>query len=180
MTPLPRDAFPHAVATPRLRLRKPERGDDGLLAGLIFEAYASRPDPLSQDRAVEFGSFAIEHWERYGFGFLVLEIAETTGSPLAIGHAGFKYADTWPGHWGEDLEAVELGYAIVPSARGCGYATEAARAVLSAAFAAFGVPRIGARCSHENPKSADVLVRCGMREIEPTERQRRFELARPE
>ena len=56
MTPLPRDAFPHAVATPRLRLRKPERGDDVLLAGLIFEAYASRPDPLSQERAVEVGS----------------------------------------------------------------------------------------------------------------------------
>ena len=67
---------------------------------------------------------------------------------------------------------------MVPSARGRGYVTEAALALLTAAFAVFDVASIYAKCSHDNLKSAAVLVRCGMKELESTETSRRFEILR--
>jgi RimJ/RimL family protein N-acetyltransferase len=177
MRRLPQDAFPPAIETPRLRLHRPERDEQGLLARLIFEAETTSGGLFSVEQARLFGSFSIEHWERYGFGFLVVEAVERT-EPEPIGHAGFKYVGTWPGHWGDNFERIELGYAFVPAARGRGYATEAGRALLRAAFAAFDVATILGRCRHENTKSAEVLLRCGMTELEPDERDRRFEIER--
>jgi RimJ/RimL family protein N-acetyltransferase len=122
----------------------------------------------------------IGHWDRYGFGFLVIDVVGSSGNPMTIGHAGFKYVDAWPNHWAESYDAIELGYSVIPQARGHGYVTEAARTLLNAAFAVFDVPSIRAKCRHDNPKSAGVLLRCGMKELEPAERGRRFEVARPD
>ena|SRR5271165_6999011 len=176
--PSPRDAFPHLIETARLRLHKPERRQQSTYAQ--FAAVTLSPaEPPSEVKGEAFAAFMIEHWDRYGFGFLVAEVVENPGPPVTIGHAGFKYVDAWPDHWPENYEAIELGYALVPAARGRGYATEAARAVLLAAFAAFDVASIRARCNVENVKSAAVLLRCGMTELEATDTRRRFEIARP-
>jgi len=51
--------------------------------------------------------------------------------------------------------------------------------VLAAAFEAFDVASIRAKCNFDNPKSAAVLLRCDMRKIEPMDTYRRFEIARP-
>jgi hypothetical protein len=91
MRQLPQDAFPPTIGTPRLRLRRPERDEQGLLARLIFEAETTSGGLFSAEQARLFGSFSIEHWERYGFGFLVVEAVERTEEPEPIGHAGFKY-----------------------------------------------------------------------------------------
>jgi RimJ/RimL family protein N-acetyltransferase len=177
--PLPRDVFPRRIETARLRLRTPEEGEVTLYARRAQEAYATRPEPLSDEQAFAFAAFMLEHWGRYGFGFLVIDIVGDGGRPVSIGHAGFKYVDAWPKHWPESYDAIELGYSVVPSARGRGYVTEAARALLSAAFAAFDVPSIHAKCNHDNPKSAALLLRCGMKEIEATDNARRFVILRP-
>ena len=177
--PLPRDAFPESIVTERLRLRRPDRREEALYARQAQEAYSTRSKPLSDDGAGAFGAFMVGHWDRYGFGFLIADVIEDPRAPRTIGHAGFKYVGTGPGHWGESFEAIELGYSIVPTARGNGYVTEAARALLAAGFESFAVPRISARCNRDNPKSAAVLLRCGMTELEPTQAERRFEIARP-
>jgi RimJ/RimL family protein N-acetyltransferase len=177
--PLPRDAFPRRIETARLRLRRPEEGEATLYARHAQDAYATRPEPLSDERARAFSTFMLGHWERYGFGFLVIDVADASDKYVSIGHAGFKYIDAWPNHWPENYDAIELGYSVVPSARGRGYVTEAAQAVLTAGFTAFDLPRIFAKCSHDNPKSAAVLLRCGMREVEATDRARWFEIVRP-
>ena len=143
------------------------------------EAYATRPEPLSNEQACAFAAFMIEHWSRYGFGFLVIDVVRDFGRLVSIGHAGFKYIDAWPNHSPEDYDAIELGYSVIPGARGRGYVTEAARAVLTAAFAAFDVPSIHAKCSHDNLKSAALLLRCGMKEVEATDKVRRFKILRP-
>jgi RimJ/RimL family protein N-acetyltransferase len=171
-------AFPHLIETARLRLRKPDPQELALYARQVREAYASRPEPLSVEQAGALAGFMIEHWEKYGFGFLTIDVVGTSIKPATIGHAGFKYLDAWPGHWAETYDGIELGYSVVPSHRGCGYVTEAASAVLAAAFEAFDLASISARCNHDNPKSATVLLRCGMTEIAPTERSRRFEMTR--
>ena len=177
--PLPDAAFPRRIETARLRLRRPEQGEATIYARHAQDAYATRPETLSDEKALAFSTFMLGHWERYGFGFLVIDVADAAGKYVPIGHAGFKYIDAWPNHWPENYDAIELGYSVVPGARGRGYVTEAAQAVLTAGFAVFDLPRIFAKCSHDNPKSAAVLLRCGMRELDATERARWFEIVRP-
>lgn len=176
---LPRGVFPRQIETARLRLRRPDEGDVALYARRAQESYGTRPQPLSRDQARAFAAFMVGHWHRYDFGFLVIDIVGSLGWPVSIGHAGFKYIDAWPSHWPENYDAIELGFSLIPAARGRGYVTEAARALLTAAFAAFDVPSIRAKCSGNNPKSAAVLLRCGMRELAATEGVRRFEIKRP-
>jgi RimJ/RimL family protein N-acetyltransferase len=177
---LPRDVFPQSLETPRLRLRRPERREEALYARQALDAYATRTTPLTESQAVEFGAFMVEHWVRYGFGFLVVEVIENGRAATPVGHTGFKYVDAGPGRWAETYGAIELGYSFVPAARGRGYATESGRAALAAAFEAFDIPSIRARCNPDNPKSAAVLLRCGMTELESTERHRRFEIMNPQ
>jgi RimJ/RimL family protein N-acetyltransferase len=176
--PLPNDVFPSRIETARLRLRKPERREAAVYARCAQEAYATRAQTLSRDQARAFAVFMIEHWDRYGFGFLVIDVIDSSEAPAPVGHAGFKYVDAWPTHWPANYDAIELEYSVLPSARGRGYVTEAALALLTAAFAVFDVASICAKCSHDNPKSAAVLVRCGMKELESTETSRRFEILR--
>lgn len=121
----------------------------------------------------------IGHWDRYGFGFLVIDSVGGSANPVSIGHAGFKYVDAWPNHWPDNYDEIELGYSLVPHARGNGYVTEAARAALAAAFAAFDIPSVRAKCNRENQKSAAVLLRCGMDEQVTTDNMRRFKIDRP-
>lgn len=121
----------------------------------------------------------IGHWDRYGFGFLVIDIKKDRAKHGPIGHVGFKYVDAWPEHWPNNYDEIELGYSVVPCARGKGYVTEAARAALTEAFTAFDVPSIRAKCSQDNPKSAAVLLRCGMQEQEADDATRRFKIVRP-
>ena len=135
------------------------------------------PDVAADEKWTAFAAFMLGHWDRYGFGFLVIATISDLANP--IGHAGFKYVDAWPNHWPDNYDEIELGYSLVPRARGKGYVTEAARAALTAAFMAFDIPYIRAKCRQDNPKSAAVLLRCGMQEQEVTDKMRRFKIVRP-
>lgn len=176
--PLPRETFPRQIDTTRLFLRRPEEHEGELYAQQAREACARR-EPLSHDEARAFAAFMIGHWDRYGFGFLVIDIISDLANPVSIGHVGFKYVDAWPNHWPDNYDEIELGYSLVPHARGKGYVTEAARAALTAAFTAFDIPCVRAKCNQDNPKSAAVLLRCGMQEQEATDKTRRFKIVRP-
>lgn len=58
---------------------------------------------------------------------------------------------------------VEVGWVIRPDLAGRGYATEAVRALLDAAFGLLGVRRVVARIDAENTASARLAERVGMR-----------------
>lgn len=58
---------------------------------------------------------------------------------------------------------VEIGWVIRPDVAGRGYATEACRALIDAAFRTYGVRRIVARIDAENTASARLAERLGMR-----------------
>lgn len=60
--------------------------------------------------------------------------------------------------------AGELGYQLHPDHWGRGYVTEAGRAMLGLAFDGLGLHRVSARIDAENPASAAVLRRLGMRQ----------------
>lgn len=82
-------------------------------------------------------------------------ICERLGEPLLIGGAELMQSgDVW-----------ELGYWLTPRAWGCGYATEAAHAVLDIARHTLGLRRVAARHYVDNPASGRVLAKLGFRPI---------------
>jgi RimJ/RimL family protein N-acetyltransferase len=75
---------------------------------------------------------------------------------------------------------VEIGYSIVPEYRGRGFASEATRALIEAAFADPGVSpsvrRVVAECLEDNRASLRVLEKLGMRRVGSAGGTIRFEL----
>ncbi|HWA14950.1 MAG TPA: GNAT family protein, partial [Gemmatimonadales bacterium] len=90
-----------------------------------------------------------------------------------IGLCGFKGPPDASG-------TVEIGYGLVPSAQGKGYATEAANALIDYAFTVPAVTRVTAETMPALRTSIGVLERCGLRLVgEGSERGIiRFELTR--
>ena len=86
---------------------------------------------------------------------------------LAIGGVGFKGQpdDGW----------VEVGYGLVPSARGNGYAAEAVVALLSVA-ARHGLSRVIANTTPDNFASQRTLIRAGFRLVNTDAEFHRFEV----
>ena len=76
---------------------------------------------------------------------------------LAIGGVGFKGPP--------ESGVVEIGYGLVPSARGHGYATEAVSALVQIA-AGLGVTRIRADTDPDNVASQRTLEKAGFRRVE--------------
>lgn len=63
-----------------------------------------------------------------------------------------------------DHRKAEIGYALGIDHRGRGYATEAARALMTYGFDSLGLHRIEAKTSSWNPDSWQVMERLGMRQ----------------
>ena len=72
-----------------------------------------------------------------------------------MGDIGFKGRASTAG-------TVEIGFGIVPSARGRGYATEAGRSLVAWAFEHGEVDAVVAECERDNEASAAVLRKLGM------------------
>lgn len=84
-----------------------------------------------------------------------LVVERSTG--LVVGSIGLF----WPPNEG----TVEIGYGIVPSRRGLGYAPEAVRALVAHAYAAPEVRRVYATVETANPASVRVLEKSGFRRL---------------
>jgi RimJ/RimL family protein N-acetyltransferase len=94
-------------------------------------------------------------------------VSERDGT--AIGDAGFHGP---PGDEGE----VEIGYALVPAARGVGLASEAVGLLIAWARGQPGVRVIKARVDHGNAASARLLNRLGFAYTGEDNGMRRFDL----
>jgi len=88
-----------------------------------------------------------------------------------IGEAGFHGPPDRTG-------TVEIGYSIVPEYRDRGFASEATRALVEAAFSSPEVQRIVAECIDDNRASLRVLEKLGMRRAGSMGDTVRFELRR--
>lgn len=72
--------------------------------------------------------------------------------------------------------SVEFGYGVVPSRRGRGYATEAARAIAAFALTAPGVHTVCADVELSNPASCRVLEKAGLERWSGDDRLARFRM----
>jgi len=103
---------------------------------------------------------SLDEWSERGYGFVVVEDA---ASGRFRGRTGLKY---WP-EFGES----ELGWVLRPEARGRGYATEAAQALLDWGFEGFDLPYITAMIRPGNDASVAVAERLGMAPLREDELQ---------
>jgi RimJ/RimL family protein N-acetyltransferase len=100
----------------------------------------------------------VEHWQTHGFGWRTAVMKE---SGEHVGLAALSYL----GDGSIDLpsDEFEIGWWVMPSAWGRGFASEAARAVCEEAFTRVGAPSLVARLQPANVASARVATRIGMR-----------------
>ncbi len=116
-------------------------------------------------------------YDRNAQEFLRTQLA--SGGPSRVGWLGW-YAVTrdsdgrrdalvaGAGFLGPPAEGrVEIGYSVVPAARGRGYATEIVRALVAFAFGHPGVDEVVAHTSDENVASTHILLRCGFSRVGP-------------
>jgi len=145
------------IETERLRLVP--------LAERHFEAYASMlADPTSTryvgdgeplDRMNAWRSMAmlIGHWALRGYGMWAVELQKTGEF---VGRLGLHRPEGWP-----DLE---LGWMLMSSQRGHGYATEAGRVALDYAFREVKAQRLVSLIRIDNTASERVARRLGARQ----------------
>lgn len=101
--------------------------------------------------------------------YCIRQVVEVS-SGLAIGGIG------WLGPPADGV--VELGYGIVESRRGLGYATEAVCGMIDAAFADPEVKTVIAHVEPVNAPSIAVLRKASMRQVAPDNNDLRFDITR--
>ncbi|KKX34328.1 GNAT family N-acetyltransferase [Rhizobium sp. LC145] len=99
-------------------------------------------------------------WHLMGFGFLAIEEKETG---RLLGEAGFQ--DMRRGFEPSIEGTLETGWALIPSAHGKGYATEAMGALIAWAETHFPDRRMTCIISPENEASLRVASKFGFREF---------------
>jgi RimJ/RimL family protein N-acetyltransferase len=106
--------------------------------------------PLSRFEAWQSFSAQVGHWSLRGFGmFSVME----RGTEHLVGRVGPWQPEGWPD--------FEIGWTLRPEFWGRGYATEAASACITYAFAELHRPRIISLISPDNTRSIRVAERLG-------------------
>jgi RimJ/RimL family protein N-acetyltransferase len=146
---VPFPPMPLRLETERLVLAPETAEDAGWLAALFTARGAG---PVSVEEARERVAAMEDVVSRLGIGVRVLRTRDT-GGPL--GYCGIVVGRG-------SVAEPELAYELLPAAQGQGYATEAARAVLDAAFAT-GRRRIWATVRRWNAPSFRVLEKLGFR-----------------
>lgn len=141
------------LETGRLRLRPFRESDFESYAGMCADPEVMRyltGVPLSRMDAWRHLAIVVGHWHLRGYGMWAVEEKET-GS--FVGRIGFYNPDGWPG--------FELGWTIVRSRWGRGYATEGARAALAHAFTAMDRDHVISVILPENRASIRVAEHLG-------------------
>ncbi len=99
----------------------------------------------------------LSDYRERGYGRWAVVVKETGN---VIGFSGLKYLD--------DRSEVDVGYRLLPSEWGKGYATESAQAAVDYGFNPLGLKRMIGMVMPENIASARVLEKIGMTFVEMT------------
>jgi RimJ/RimL family protein N-acetyltransferase len=144
------------IETDRLLLRPPEEPDLEGWATLYADPEAARFIGGPQSRGGAWRHMATEagSWRLKGYGmFSVIE----------------KESGHWIGrvgpHWPEGYPALELGWSFLRSSWGRGFATEAARATIEAAFRDLDLSEIIHLIDPQNVRSVRLAERLGARKV---------------
>jgi ribosomal-protein-alanine N-acetyltransferase len=116
-----------SIETERLRLRPYRLADEAVLFQVFADPYARRFYPEMEDpsRVRAWIEWNLRNYEEFGFGLWAMELK---AEGRFIGDCGLTYQDV------EGRRELEIGYHVLASERGKGYATEAARSCLDFGF----------------------------------------------
>ena len=114
--------------------------------------------PVDEDAVAAFFGVVVEHWATHGFGFWAVQTQESDAPGAFIGFVGVAYPAFLP----ELAERPELGWRLVRSAWGHGYASEAAAAVRDDAFSRLGLSELISIIHPDNQRSQRLAARLGM------------------
>jgi RimJ/RimL family protein N-acetyltransferase len=151
-----------SIDTDRLVLRQPVLRDYEAIARLLGDPEVMRflaldGRPLTRFTAWQAFAGQVGHWHLRGFGmFNVFERA--TGE--FVGRVGPWRPEGWPG--------LEVGWSLLSSFWGRGYATEAAAASIDYAFDVLEQPEVMSLIAPENLRSVAVATRLGQELIGET------------
>jgi ribosomal-protein-alanine N-acetyltransferase len=141
--------------TARLRLRQLTHDDAAGMMAIFGDAQVLRfldsPPVDTRDKAIEMIDWLNREYEVKGepqWGISLLD------ADALIGMCGVYAWDTQSRH-------VDIGYHVLPTEWGKGYATEAARAMVHYCFHSLDVHRIQADITEGNIASERVLLKCG-------------------
>ncbi len=143
------------LETERLILRQFREEDLDAYAEMVGDPEVMRylgSGPMSRDEAWRNMAMVLGHWRLRGFGMWAVE-ARATGE--MVGRVGCWRPEGWPG--------MEVGWTLRRAFWGLGYATEAGRASLAAAFDRLRQRRVVSLIHGENQASIRVARRLGMR-----------------
>jgi len=143
------------IETPRLQLRELHDGDAPFLVALLndpafLQHIGDRNVRNAADACRYLADGPCASYRRHGHGLLRVALRD---GDTPIGICGLLKRDT--------LDDADLGYALLPAFRGCGYVHEAAQAVLAHAQTALGLRRVAAVVAPGNVASGEVLRRLG-------------------
>jgi RimJ/RimL family protein N-acetyltransferase len=153
-------ALPDGVASERLVVRRYRPGD----GAAFFEALAPHRDELTRwmvwpqrhQQPADSESYVVRMHAQFALrDAMPMGIFDADGR--LVGGSGF-HAPDW------STPKAELGYFLLPPARGAGIATEAVRLLVHYAFDHMAVNRVWATCDADNAGSANVLRRAGIPE----------------
>ncbi len=140
------------LETERLRLRPYSLADEAALFPVFADPYARRFYPEMKDptRVRAWIEWNLRNYDEYGFGLWAVELK---AEGRFIGDCGLTYQDV------EGRMELEIGYHVLESERGKGYATEAARGCLDLGFTRTSCERICSIVRPENLASCTVAAR---------------------
>ncbi len=146
------------LVTPRLLMRPFTESDLGDLYSLYSDIEVMKYITSGIPRTLEETKTALDrmigNFTRDGYGmFAIFERKEKR----FIGRCGLQPLDS--------SGLIELGYTLIPSAWGKGFATEASMEVLRSAFSDWGLEKIVAIAVDENRASTRVMEKLGMSKV---------------
>jgi RimJ/RimL family protein N-acetyltransferase len=150
------------IGTPRLILRRWSDDDLGGLRELTQRAEVMRHIgarvTLTREQTEQEHAAKLAHWHEHGFGARAAARRDTNEW---IGYTVLQH----PRPDVVELQSsdVEIGWLLLPSAWGQGYATEAAGALIKEGFQRLGLDRIVARYQPANIASGRIIEKIGMR-----------------
>jgi len=145
------------LETERLRLCALGERHFEAYAAMLADASSTRfvgdGQPLDRMNAWRSMAMLLGHWALRGYGMWAVELKETGEF---VGRVGLHQPEGWP-----DLE---LGWMLLPTERGHGYATEAGRVALDYAFGKLNAQRLVSLIRTDNTASERVARRLGARQ----------------
>lgn len=152
MTTTPAPNFPRTITTDRLVLKSPSLGDVKALCEALndpaVERFLTLPQPYTEDDAIWFVS-----------SYLIDRIEERLHAYLIYTHAGELVGNV--SLMNRVQNRAELGYWAASQARGKGYITEAARALLHYAFTHVLLDQVHIHIRTDNAASLATAQRIG-------------------